>query len=69
MREFSKFLVTDGSLACPRNAYPVTIDRCFRCRFLRDLQETIHGEDVVCCDYIEVAVDHDIEVLLSQSGN
>jgi len=67
MRDYTKFLVTDGALSCPRSAYPVAIDRCYRCRFFRDLQETLRGEDVVCCDYIEAAVDGDIAELLAAS--
>ena len=64
MGEYTKFLVSDGAVSCPRCAYPVAIERCYRCRFLRDQQETLHGEDVVCCDYIEVAAEREIASLL-----
>ena len=64
MGEFSKFLVVDGAVSCPRNAYPVALDRCYRCRYLRDQQETLRGDDVICCDYIEVAAELEISRLM-----
>lgn len=64
MGEYSKFLVVDGAVSCPRAAYPVALERCYRCRFLRDQQETLRGEDVICCDYIEMAADVEIARLL-----
>lgn len=64
MGEYTKFLVTDGAVSCPRCPYPVTLDRCYRCRYLRDQQETLRGEDVICCDYIEVAAELEIARLI-----
>lgn len=66
MREYSKFLVEDGAVSCPRNAYPVPLERCYRCRYLRDQQVTLRDEDVICCDYIEVAADADLNRLMRQ---
>ncbi len=60
MRDYTKFLVSGDMLSCPRTAYPVPIERCYRCRYFRDLQQTSRGEDIVCCDYIEVGVDREL---------
>ncbi len=64
MRDYTKFLVVDGAVSCPRNPYPVALERCYRCRYLRDQVETPRGEDVVCCDYIEVAAEREIARLM-----
>ena len=64
MGEYSKFLVVDGAVSCPRNTYPIAIERCYRCRYLRDQQESLRGEDVICCDYIEVAAIGEIDRLM-----
>lgn len=68
MHEFSRFTVTGGALWCPRMPYPVPIERCYRCRFFRDLQESLRGEDLVCCDYIEVGVESELRRSFAKAG-
>ena len=65
MAEFSKFLVTDHEVACPRNVYPVAVERCYRCRYFRDLRETLRGEEVICCDWIERALSPELDAIMS----
>lgn len=57
MHEYSKYLLQQGSVTCPRSAYPVPVEKCYRCRYFRDQQETLRGDDVICCDFIEVEVE------------
>ena len=64
MAEYSKFLVAEGEVACPRNPYPVAVQRCYRCRYFRDLRDGLRGDEVVCCDWIERALPVELERLM-----
>lgn len=51
-RSYINLLVSASGVACPRVVYPISEERCYRCRYFRDLRETLMGEDVIVCDYV-----------------